>query len=333
MENLKAVVEQLKQALTASSGKIDDAVLGIIYEHKLFKCLLPHEAGGLNMSFVNLMKLVEDCAAISGSLGWLMQIGNGGTYFYPLYEAHIAAQVFAPLNAVIAGSGAVSGVAHKVEGGYRVSGKWQWCSGADYASHFTANCSFGDQIIACTFLPHQVKVIKDWDSIGLKHTSTHTIQVEDIFVAEELTFKLDVMKQSHAVSAFSIPFILFAKLLTIKVQHGLMRALLSEATMQIETRVEKWPAMPDRISTIHHYLKQCVECVNEFAMLLSSGNNQIELNVYAEVAEQNTRLIRYAYELWHMCGMDVAYASNKLSQHFMDMMVAGQHSLLRNKYA
>jgi hypothetical protein len=42
--------------------------------------------------------------------------------------------------AVIAGSGAATGRAEVVPGGYRVSGRWRFVSGAQYATTSTANC-------------------------------------------------------------------------------------------------------------------------------------------------------------------------------------------------
>lgn len=326
-------MQQIQTAITASSGKIDGAVLDTIHANGLFKCVLPHSVGGLSLSMQELMGVVEDCAAINGSLGWLMQLGNGANFFYPLYEASVGHQLFSPINAVIAGSGAPTGTAKATQGGYIVSGEWKYCSGADYASMFTANCMLGDEIIACTMMPEQVEIIRDWDTIGLKQTSTHTIRTNETFVPHALTFRLDIIKNEVANPVFNIPFVLFAKLLTIKVQHGLLRTLIAETKLCATTRAEKWPHIHERIAIANAYLWQSIACIDEFAALVVDSNNKLEQIIYAEAAEQNKKLLQHAYDLWHMCGMDVAYSNNRMAECFTDMLVAGQHSLLRNKFA
>jgi alkylation response protein AidB-like acyl-CoA dehydrogenase len=331
-EKIGAALQQIQVALTASSGKIDDAVLTTIHNNGLFKCILPQTVGGHDLSMQQLMQVLADCAALNGSLGWLMQLGNGGNFFYPLFAAEVGHKLFAEPNAVIAGSGAITGTATRVYGGYNVTGEWKYCSGTDYASMFTANCQCGDEVLACTLMPEQVTIINDWDAIGLKHTSTHTIRVHQAFVSHEHTFKLDEIKNKVSNPVFDIPFIVFAKLLTIKVQHGLLRAMIQEAESHSKQRFEKWPHMPERLLIMQSYLNQCESCVEEFAKCLSNGSATPEQTIYAEVAEQNTRLMGYAYELWHMCGIDVVYGHHRLTQCFTDMLVAGQHSLLRNTF-
>ncbi len=55
--------------------------LEIIQENKLFKCFLPKNLGGLEMNLFRTLDVIEQCAYINGSLGWMIQIGNGGNYF------------------------------------------------------------------------------------------------------------------------------------------------------------------------------------------------------------------------------------------------------------
>jgi hypothetical protein len=327
---IEAALQHIQTAISSSSGKIDEAVMAAIYNNGLFKCVLPKSVGGLELSMQELMKLIEDCAAINGSLGWLMQLGNGANFFYPLYEPAVGDQLFSPTQAVFAGSGAATGIATPTQDGFIVSGEWKYCSGAEYATMFTANCIYGNEVIACTMLPEQIEVISDWNTIGLKQTSTYTIRAYEIFVPHELTFRLNVVKNKVDNSVFDIPFVLFAKLLTIKVQHGLLRALLAEAKRCAVIRIDKWTQIYDQIEIVNAYLFQSIESIEELASLITNPVDGLEQIIYAEVAAQNTKIVQHAYELWHMCGIDVVYTNNRMAECFTDMLVAGQHSLLRN---
>lgn len=59
--------------------------------------------------------------------------------FVPSFSPAVAERIYAPVDAVIAGSGYATGKARNVPGGYRVTGQWKYASGAQYARVFTAN--------------------------------------------------------------------------------------------------------------------------------------------------------------------------------------------------
>ena len=62
-------------------NEITPEVINTIFEHGLFKLFLPQALGGLGLGMIDTLALIREAAYLNGSLGWLIQIGNGGMYF------------------------------------------------------------------------------------------------------------------------------------------------------------------------------------------------------------------------------------------------------------
>lgn len=203
-------------------------VLKVLHKHGLFKLFVPSNLGGGQKPLPEALEIIEDCSLLDGNVGWLVNIGSGGGYFAGYYGKQAAQQLFFPQNAVLAGSG-YPGKAHKVDGGYTVTGSWNYCSGAGYAAFFTASALADGKMLAFTFMPDQVEIIPTWNAFGLKATESHSIRVNDAFVPDELVFDLSKPPVSFSeYKAYSFPFLQFAQLSFAAVVLGLYRAFMTE---------------------------------------------------------------------------------------------------------
>jgi hypothetical protein len=127
---LEHALAELKDHFNQASAKMDSTVVELLFRERLFKCFLPTELNGLGLSLTETMQVIRECAYINGSLGWLVQIGNGGNYFASCFPEPISKELFSPLSAVIAGSGAPSGSAVKTMRRLYIEWKLallQWC--------------------------------------------------------------------------------------------------------------------------------------------------------------------------------------------------------------
>jgi 3-hydroxy-9,10-secoandrosta-1,3,5(10)-triene-9,17-dione monooxygenase len=95
------------------------------------------------------------------------------------------------------------GTATPVDGGYRVSGTWDYVSGCDSATHMAFGFMLGDDAsageLATDFIGvvdyADCEIIDNWDVLGLRGTGSKRVVVEDVFVPEHRTidsiFRLD----------------------------------------------------------------------------------------------------------------------------------------------
>lgn len=215
----------------------DDVVNGLV-RHQLFRLWIPRRYGGLELTLPEALEVYEAAARHDGSFGWAVMIGAGGGLFAAYLEPDAALEIFGPPDAVIAGSGAPHGRAERVDGGYRVQGRWRYASGAAYATTFTANCivtrggepvhdARGEPLVrAMSFRRADVEIVETWDTTGMRATASHDFRVEDVFVPERQTFSVFTDAPREPGPLYRLPFEVLTELPITAVALGIARHAL-----------------------------------------------------------------------------------------------------------
>jgi alkylation response protein AidB-like acyl-CoA dehydrogenase len=205
-----------------------------------FRLWIPAQFGGLELSLPEALRIYEAAAAIDGSLGWAVMIGAGGGLFAAWLPPLGAQELFAPAQALVAGSGAPTGFAERVPEGYRVRGAWRFASGAHYASVFTAACVVTQDgkavqdaqgmplIRAMSIAPAAVRILDSWDPTGMRGTGSHDFEVPEALVPEHHSFSV-ITDAPHALGPlYQLPFNVLTELPVSAVGLGIARHALSE---------------------------------------------------------------------------------------------------------
>ena len=101
------------------------------------------------------------------------------------------------------------GKATPSDGGYRISGKWTFCSGVDNADWLLLGVFFGPPSggspapdIRYVMIPQsEAKVIDDWFVFGLRGTGSKSVAVDDVFVPNHRILSLADMMQGTTPGA------------------------------------------------------------------------------------------------------------------------------------
>jgi alkylation response protein AidB-like acyl-CoA dehydrogenase len=219
--------------------RLPERVAEALFERGLFRLWIPASYGGFELPLQDALRIYEAVARLDGAAGWAVMIGAGGGLFAAYLEPEAARRLFAPRAAVVAGSGAPTGTAERVAGGYRATGRWRYASGAHYASVFTANCRVlergapvlvnGEPLIrAMSFTPSDVEIVETWDTTGLRATGSHDIAVRDAFVRESDTFSVFTDTPREAGPLYRLPFGTLTELPVSAVVLGIARHALAE---------------------------------------------------------------------------------------------------------
>ena len=165
----------------------------------LFRMWMPRDLGGEELDPLTTMRVVEEVARADGSTGWCVMVAVQDAYFIPKLELD-AARSFLTADDILAGSFSAFGRAEAVEGGYRVSGRWPFASGAPHATWIFAICRVfaggepctkedGKPVTISFFLPAaQWEILDTWHTTGMRGTGSQDVAVEDAFVPAERTF-------------------------------------------------------------------------------------------------------------------------------------------------
>lgn len=319
-------------------GKIPQDILEWIYDLKLFKLVLPAELGGQPTPLPELLRIFDELSAIDGSLGWLVHIGAAGGFFAPSFTKETAYELFSPREAVIAGSGFPAGRAQRVDGGYKVSGRWMYASGAQYATLFTASavCTEGkgvgeECVRAFAFFPSDVHVIDDWNAFGLRGTASNTFVVEDVFVPDTRVFNVGETLWPVADPLFRVPFDILAATTIASVSIGLTRRFF-----ELAQSMPQW----DRLGERQRLAVQAQDNRRLFYMIADDAWSRIAAGEQFDTSELR-RVVRMIQRLvddsviavqsvFSYLGMRALWHSEPINRVYRDVQTASQHAYLRN---
>jgi 3-hydroxy-9,10-secoandrosta-1,3,5(10)-triene-9,17-dione monooxygenase len=156
----------------------------------LFRMCQPARYGGYELGWDTLCEVGQTLARGCGAQAWVQNILNDHTQLVGTFPLEAQDEVWAnDPDARISASFDPVGRAQRVSGGVRYSGKHGFSSGIDWAQWVLC----GGKIISpegaderCFFLipKSQVRVIDDWDVVGLAGSGSKSFVVDDVFVPE-----------------------------------------------------------------------------------------------------------------------------------------------------
>jgi alkylation response protein AidB-like acyl-CoA dehydrogenase len=235
-------IRQLAAHAEAARRLPDDLVTGL-KEAGLFSIYTPKAFGGLELPLPEALRVVEEVAQHDGSTGWTIALGVANSLFTSVLPKASAARVLGTGAALLAGAPAFGVRAVRVNGGYRLTGRWGYNSGAPNADWITAAVPIfdgetprtgpnGPEMVMCFVPPSDVQIIDTWYATGLRASGTQDLSVEDVFVPDELTGFFSMPDGPRAVRDSPItrlPFLtLFGTVQSPPVCLGLARRALEE---------------------------------------------------------------------------------------------------------
>jgi alkylation response protein AidB-like acyl-CoA dehydrogenase len=224
MQKLLARLEELAPSFRAGAeeaerlARVPKSVATALAQSGLFRLWVPKSAAGLELSLPEALQVYAAAARIDGSIGWAVMIGSGGGLFAAYLGEEVARSIYERPDALIAGSGSPEGRAERVAGGYRATGHWRYASGADYATTFTANClvtegghpvpaADGSPLIrAMAFDVSQVKIVRAWDTSGMRGTGSDDFEAHAAFVPEARSFSVFSDQPRETGPLYRLPF-------------------------------------------------------------------------------------------------------------------------------
>lgn len=316
---------------------ISSQTLEKIYEYGLFKCFLPKKWGGLELELEKTLEVIEQTSYMNGSLGWIIQIGNGGNYFASLFSEVIAEELFSPKNAVLAGSGTPDAIAIPTQNGYIINGQWKYCSGADYATFFTFNSKIenSEEMICITLMRDQVQIIPEWNNtLGMKYTSTHTVKAQSAFVPTEKTFWYTERKGLYEYPIYDLPFLPYAQSFIIHNLYGMFNRFLKECLNAIQS----YQSSNSKVNIIQNIIEEATSYLNQARVntletiqkiYAKNANRDFLINQLSQItSQQKEKIMQYAHQIFPLMGMQVLYLDHPINIFYRDIITAGQHVLL-----
>ncbi len=187
-----------------------------LWDSGLMQFFNPSEAGGSEPTFAEMIEIWIELAWQDGSLGW---IGIANFPSAAACAAYLPPDGFAEVftghgnRVTVGGQFFPNGLGETVDGGYRVSGAWNFGSGTGHAEYVAGGfipTTGGEMVVGddgippllVAVVPREEIVFTDgWHVQGLKGTGSYDYNVTELFVPETRTFELFTRTPHRGASA------------------------------------------------------------------------------------------------------------------------------------
>ena len=194
-ETLSALARERASAIESNRRLPDDLVAGLSASG-LFRAGAPAAVGAPEAPPAVTLRCAEAVANGDASAGWCVSIAATSSLLAGWLPPEGVTEVFGDAKKVAAGVWAPRGGARRVAGGYRVSGRWAFCSGIRHSDYLFGGCmveaeSGGSPTVRVLGIPvSELEIVDTWHTSGLRGTGSHDAIAEDVFVPSHRSLSL-----------------------------------------------------------------------------------------------------------------------------------------------
>jgi 3-hydroxy-9,10-secoandrosta-1,3,5(10)-triene-9,17-dione monooxygenase len=161
-------------------------------ERGFYGVLQPRRFGGSQLGLEAFVRIGIEISRGDPGVGWSYVTGTGHILQLASFFGEEAQRaVFAGGHCVAPARTTPTGRAEKTDGGWRLSGRWEYCSGSRWSTH-VALCAANDRsdVPLLLVLPRSdYTILDDWNDstiMGMQASSSNTVVVSDAFVPDSL---------------------------------------------------------------------------------------------------------------------------------------------------
>ena len=337
------------------------AVVEAMWDCGLMNYLNPAEAGGSEPSFADMIDTWQSMAELDGSFGWIgiANLPSAAAVAAYLPEAGFAETFGSADRVTMGGQFAPNGQGQRCEGGYRITGSWNFGSGTGHSEFVCAgflpiedgNFMFdadGEIMLMAAVIHRDDIVFTDgWFVQGLKGTGSYDYNVTDLFVPDHRVFQLferspyrgsspmfrmglmAITAAGHAAWALGVAKSMLddvAELAKVKARMGDMETLVHKTTFQrgYAHHLGMWRAARRLVVDTYVEAEQIVADGGELTV-----DMRADMRIAATYA---TEACREVAQWAHLAsGTTAIREGSRLERAFRDLYTGTQHAFISEK--
>ncbi|GAA0993023.1 acyl-CoA dehydrogenase family protein [Subtercola frigoramans] len=203
LQNSHTVVPFVHESADAieEARRLTPEVARVFRDAGFFQMGFPAARGGLELTLAQQVEVVTRIARADASAGWNVGVLNATGFYAGRLGDDAFAELYPTFDLPTSGSFHPRGRADKVDGGYQVSGEWDWGSGSYTAEYVLGGCfafedgepligASGAQLVLGVWLPRDAIVVAhNWQTLGVRGSGSTSYSVPvPVFVPERHTF-------------------------------------------------------------------------------------------------------------------------------------------------
>jgi alkylation response protein AidB-like acyl-CoA dehydrogenase len=358
IETARAFAPQIREQYDRieNERRLPPALAKAIAEAGLFRLMIPKALGGLEVDVETGIRVFEEMSRLDGSVGWCTMIGATGGLVSAYLPDKVAQEIYGSDPHVVTGGAlAPTGKAVVVDGGYRVTGRWQFNSGCQHCTWLMGTCVVvengtprrfpnGQPVTTMLIFPaKEAEILDTWSVLGLRGSGSHDIAVSNLFVPEGRVASLLYDTPHHAGPLYRFPMFGLLALSVASVGLGMARGAI-DSFVEI-AKGKSLAGIPRRVcerEVVQMQVAQAEASLRAGRAFLYETLQTVWKEVLAkvEISVHQRALLRLAAThaatsaahaidlVYHAAGTSSIWANSPLQRHFRDVHVLTQHAVL-----
>ena len=179
-----------RAAAAAAARQVPAQTIAEYHDAGILRILQPKRFGGMQGRFSLFSRIVEELTYGCASSAWVYAVLAEHQWIIAQYPEKAQIDVWGDdPEAVASSSLAPRAAARRVAGGWRLSGRFPFSSGCDYAQWAILGAFLGEagdpRHIAYLLAPlADVEIVDDWQVLGLAGTGSKSLALHDVFIPQ-----------------------------------------------------------------------------------------------------------------------------------------------------
>lgn len=206
------------------------------------RIMQPRRWGGMEYDFISYVDIPMELARGCASASWNVVNLSIHNWMLAMYDERAQADVWGkdPAALIAAGIAFPQGRAHRVDGGFVISGKWNFSSCVNISDwcQLAVTVREGDKVTdhrMCLIDKSRYEIVDDWHTLGMRSTGSMTVIAKDVFVPEYRALRMyDIRGGDTFPGARGNPNPLYRISLTALGGHGIAATAVGNAIAALE---------------------------------------------------------------------------------------------------
>ncbi|MGQ2933906.1 MAG: acyl-CoA dehydrogenase family protein [Sphingopyxis sp.] len=330
-----------------AARKVPDDVVDMFREAGFFRILQPKTHGGWEMNPVVFMRVLGELGRGCCASAWNMMILGVHNWEFGIMDPRAAEDVWGDDDeTIIASSYAPTGELTKVEGGWRLRGKWPTSSGSDHGKWAFIGAleknAHGIPVDRYALLVKRedYEVIDDWFTFGLAGTGSKSVIIKDAFIPEHRAHSMIDYKVDERASNYLFPFSMIFYSSVSAVILGFAQGAIDVFIEQMQVRTDNGsgaatrlsPYVKDRLANavakvrssrarLEHMMAECTAIVERRELVSTEDRIHYMLDM-ARIGRECEEAVLTLYKCTGARGL---FKSNPIQRYLRDTLAAANH--------
>jgi alkylation response protein AidB-like acyl-CoA dehydrogenase len=335
-----------------AARKLTPESMAALTDAGMFRIPQPRRVRGYELSLRTLADAVTSLSEACPSSGWVLMVMGAHHWCMGSFPEAAQDEVFGDgREGLVAGTLSSQGAASAVDGGFRVEGRWQFCSGVDHAHWVLLGCadpSTHRPVVHLVVPRADLEVDDTWHVMGLQGTGSKDVVAHNVFVPSHRAIDTRILFRGASPHAGNHPTNLYRLSAEAMLSVSVATAVLGSAKFALRQFIERTTErrviltgarkaehgptqarLSEAAAEIHSADLLLHDTLAEFDRLMTTGetfDNEHRVQAKWQAAYAAELCRRSVARMFSGSGAHAVYTPSALQAAFRNVNVGAQHA-------